>query len=78
MKNIQNRQKIELYGSVTTKDLMKPRSSRQVGGAKSWRWAERQGDAMWHREEAEAVEAEWPILHSLMVDKNWEGDLGSK
>ena len=30
-------QKIELYGSLTTKDLKKPHSSRQVGGEESQR-----------------------------------------
>ena len=32
--NTKNHQKIELYGSLTTKDLKKPPSSRQVGGAR--------------------------------------------
>ena len=32
-KNIQNCQKIELYGSLTTKELKKKHSSRPVGGA---------------------------------------------
>ena len=32
-KNNQNRQKIKLYGSPTTKELQKKQSSRQRGGA---------------------------------------------
>ena len=40
----QNCQKIELYVSLTTKDLKKPHSSRQVGGvemcAEVWRGVE--------------------------------------
>ena len=32
-KNTQNYQKIELYGSLTTKELKKRHSSRPVGGA---------------------------------------------
>ena len=31
-----NCQKIELYGSPTTKDLKKPHSSRWVGGMETW------------------------------------------
>ena len=34
----QNNQKIMLYGSLTTKELKKPHSSKQVEG---WRWTER-------------------------------------
>ena len=34
--NIQNCQKIKLYGSPTSKDLKKPHSSRRVGGAEKW------------------------------------------
>ena len=33
----QNRHKIELYGSPTTKELKKTQSSRQVAGAEMWR-----------------------------------------
>ena len=32
----QNHQNIKLYGSLTTKELKKPHSSRWVGGAKRW------------------------------------------
>ena len=39
----QIRQKIELYGNATTKDLKKPRSSRWVGGAETWRKEARRG-----------------------------------
>ena len=38
--NAQNCQKIKVYASLTTKDLKKPHSSRQVGGMEMWRWAE--------------------------------------
>ena len=46
--NTENCQKIELYGSLTTKGLNKPQSSRWVGEAETWRWVERQGDMVWH------------------------------
>ena len=36
--NTQNCQKIELHGSLTTKDLKKPHSSRQVERAETQRW----------------------------------------
>ena len=40
--NTQNHQKIEIYGSQTTKDLKKPHSSRQIGGVEltemGWSW----------------------------------------
>ena len=36
--NSQNFQKIKLYGSLTTKDLKKPQSSRWVGWAEMQRW----------------------------------------
>ena len=42
--NTQNLQKINLYGSPTTKDLKKPHSSRWVGGAETWRENERHGE----------------------------------
>ena len=37
-KNNQNCQKIQLYGSLTTKELKKKLSSRQVGGAETGSW----------------------------------------
>ena len=40
-KNNQNGQKIELYGSPTTKELKEIHSSRPVGGAEMGSWAER-------------------------------------
>ena len=40
-KNNQNCQKIELYGSPTTKELKKKLSSRLVGGAEMGSWVER-------------------------------------
>ena len=38
--NTQNCQKIELYGSLTTKDLKKPQSSKWAGGAETQRQGE--------------------------------------
>ena len=56
-KNTQNHQKIEQYGSPTTKELEKPHSSRQAGEAETW------GQAV----------VEWAVTHSSVVDKNpWE------
>ena len=43
--NTQNYQKIELYGSPTTKDLKKPHSSGLVEGGETQRQAERRGVA---------------------------------
>ena len=40
-KNNQNRQKIELYGSLTTRELKEKHSSRLVGGAETGSWVER-------------------------------------
>ena len=40
-KNNQNCQKIELYGSLTTKELKKKHSFRPVGGVEMGSWAER-------------------------------------
>ena len=37
-KNHQNCQKIKLYGSPTTRELKKKRSSRLVGGAETGSW----------------------------------------
>ena len=37
-KNNQNYQKIELYGSLTTKELKKKHSSRLVGGVETGNW----------------------------------------
>ena len=39
-KNTQNCQKFKLYGSLTTKDLKKPYSSRRVRGAEAGSWSE--------------------------------------
>ena len=72
--NTQNRQKIELFGSPTTKDLKKPQSSRQVGPVRDGdgtgerrRWVKRCRDSA----------AEQAAPHSRVVDKNQEGYLGS-
>ena len=59
--NTQTCQKIELYGSLTTKDLKKPHSFRWVEGAEMWRQVERQGDTLWHGEVAAAVKQAVPI-----------------
>ena len=72
--NTQNHQKIKLYGSPTTKDLKKPHSSRQVGGAESWGWGR---EAVWHGE-AVAVVAEQTVPHSRVGDRNQEGYPGSE
>ena len=62
--NTQNYQKIERYGSLTTKDLKKPHSSRWVGGAELQRWRGKL--------------AERTVPHLRVVDKNQEGYLGSE
>ena len=49
-KTYQNCQKIEVYGSPTTKDLKKPHSSRWVRGAESQTCAEKHGDMVWQEE----------------------------
>ena len=37
-KNIQNFQKVKLYGSLTTKELKKKHSSRLIAGVEMGRW----------------------------------------
>ena len=69
--NTQNHQKSKLYGSLTTKDLKKPHSSRWVGGVESWRWDRK---VVCHGEVAAAVAAEWMVPHLHVVDKNQKGD----
>ena len=66
-----NHQKIELYGSLTTNDLKKSHSSRWEEGVESW--SQGGEDTVWHGETAE-----WMVPHSHVVDKNWEGYLGSE
>ena len=68
-------QKIELYGSLTTKDLQKPYPSRQVGGVEMQRGVESHRDTKWH----------WELPRhgmcrptSTLVDKNQEGHLRIK
>ena len=39
---IQNHQEIELYGSLTTKELKKLHSSGWIGGAEGWRQRDRE------------------------------------
>ena len=58
----QNHQKIELYGSSTTKELKKSSSFRWVGGAEMRRLRD----------------AEWVVPHSSVVDKNRGQYLGSE
>ena len=36
----QNHKEIQLCGNLTTKELKKSHSFRQVGGAETWRWGE--------------------------------------
>ena len=67
----QNHQKIELYGSPTTKDLEKPHSCRQVGRVEWPRRAERHRDVRWCGEAVAAVKQVVP--HSHGVDTNQEG-----
>ena len=63
----QNHQKIELYGSPTTKDLKKPQSSRI--------YRERQrGKEM--QCGIEMVVVKWVVPRSHVLNKNWEGNLG--
>ena len=56
----QNCQKIELYGSPTSKEFKKPHSSWRVGEAETWKGVERHGDV------------EQAIPHPCVVDKNRE------
>ena len=58
----QNSQKIELYGSLTTKELKKSHLSRQVGGVEMQR----------------CRDAEWVIPHPHVVGENQEGYLRSE
>ena len=64
--NAQIHQKIELYGSPTTKDLKKPHLSRPQEGQRC-RGTERRGEAV-----------EWAVQHSHVLGKNREGHLGSE
>ena len=69
-KNNQNCQKIELYGSLTTKELKKKHSSKPVGGAETGsRSGEdlRQGGS-WRTREGEAAVADQVVPH-LCADK---------
>ena len=62
----QTDQKIELYGSLTTKDLKKPHSSRQVGGAESQSWG---GDDTVQCGEV-AVAVKRAVQYPRLVDKS--------
>ena len=74
-KNTQSCQKIELYGSPTTKDLKKPYSSRQVGGVETGSWG-REKAVLAARGQQRPVE--WVVPHSGVGDKNQEKYLGSE
>ena len=67
--NNQNLQKIELYGSPTTKELKKKHSSRPVGGVEMGSWGEEdsQGDSGW--------QTGWS---HICMKINWEEQLGSE
>ena len=69
-KNTQNCQKIELYRSLTTKDLKKLYSSRWVGGVETGSWsgediASWQQVVRWWQQLVECV-----VTHSCVVKKN--------
>ena len=66
-------QKIELYRPLTTKVLKKPHLSRQVGGTGMWTY----GDT-WRGGEAQRGAETWNVPYPHVVDKNWEGYLGSE
>ena len=66
-KNNQNFQKIELYGSPTTKELKKKHSFRLVGGAEMGSWG-RRGQVVRGRLEDRVVP------HLLKI--NWEKQVG--
>ena len=70
----QNRQKIDLYGSVTTKDLKKPRSFRWTGGVDT----QKAGREAHRCSVVQRGGSSGGIAHSRVADKNQEGDLGSK
>ena len=53
----QNCQKIELYGSGTTKELKKPHSPRWIGGGKGWRLGKLEAQNR-------------PVPHPCVVGKN--------
>ena len=71
MKNTQNCQKIELYGSPTTKGLKKLYSSRRIGGAEIG-----SQERTWYGSSEPAVTrqqqqpAEQAVLHSHVVAKH--------
>ena len=71
-----NLQKIKLCGSLTTKELKKPHSSRWEGGTGTWRHAERCGEVQ--RAAERHGDVKWVVPHPCVVDKNREGCLGSK
>ena len=74
--NNQNFHKIELYGSLTTKDLKKPHSSRRVGGEemRSWGGVVRRHSVV----QTGSGSGRKAVPHSRVVDKNQEGYLGSE
>ena len=72
-KNKHTCQKIELYGSPTTKDLKKKHSSRLVGRVERTWCCVGGGNG-----KATVAASGTSGPHSHVVDKNWEGKLGSK
>ena len=76
-KNNQNCQKIELYGSLTTKELKKKQSSRPAGGVEMGSWGREdswQGGG-WRT----GVGGGWQSRQShICMWINWEEQLGSK
>ena len=66
--NNQNCQKIELYGSPTTKELKKKHSYRPVGGAETGSWVE--------RARSKASAGGW--RSHICVQINWEEQLGNE
>ena len=68
-------QKIKLDGNPTTKDLKKSHSSRCAGEAETQRWEERPRS---HPVAQKGMVAGCAAPHSLVVDKNQEGYLGSE
>ena len=76
--NTHNYQKIELYGSATTKDLKKPQSSRWIGGVEMWRQGGEAGRLHVAQRGGSSSGTGKVVPYVRVADKNWEGYLGSK
>ena len=74
-KNNQNWQKIELYGSLTTKELKKKHSHRLVGGAEMGIRVERTCCGSWRTQWGGGLWTGWP---HICMQINWEEQLGSE